>query len=91
MIEVLQKLKAGAQSIAELHQRIADAAIANNWPLGDSDPLGVVIDDRYYCLGDPSTDLEAQINAPVTEHQIIDADAADDFVRCDGAEYGIEL
>lgn len=74
----------------ELYEAVCDLAVANNWPLRDDDPLGLVVGESYFCLGDPCSSFETQIEAPVSEFEIVEEDDHyDEVCKCDSQYYYI--
>ena len=78
----------------ELFEAVGQLAIKHNWPLGDKDPLGIVIDDYYYCLGDPSSTLTEMVEAKTTKHEIVwGPEKENDYeqVQLDGKIYWVNV
>lgn len=78
----------------ELYEAVGALCTEKEWPVGDHDPLGLVADGNYYCLGDPSSTLKEMIEQKTTSHQVVwDDDRASDYERIllDGKVYFVEF
>uniref|UniRef100_A0A6H1ZNB0 Uncharacterized protein n=1 Tax=viral metagenome TaxID=1070528 RepID=A0A6H1ZNB0_9ZZZZ len=97
MKKTLTKMKKEAEGKVETCQEffdyVAEWATKNGrLPIGDSDPLGIVIGDFYYCLGDPSSTLAEMINDDIIQFPLVSQDEIECIIENDETlrENGIE-
>lgn len=85
------KLKQKYSNSGDFEAALVKLSRSGDFGVCDKDYLGIIQDDTYYCLGDPTTDWEVIQAQETTEHKIVPIDQADDVVVVDGIEYGIEV